>query len=276
MDKVLQQYPITVPFTAAAAAAATLYAAYSYFSSTSSGLTPDPQDLTVLSAEKVTHNVVRLSLALPSPTGVTGLSLGQHVGVHVETPGGPQSRSYTPITPLSTPGVFDLLVKIYPSGVVSPVLGALQAGDTLAVSGPRGSWEYPADDVVHLVLLAGGSGITPVFQLLAELLDASRPERITLVYANSTPGDVILYEKILHLAQTYPEKIDLHLYVSRDDQGSWEHNVGRLDDVVLAEILPDPSQEGTFVAYCGPKGLNKVFRKALKDQGFARSQIHGF
>ncbi|KNC47939.1 cytochrome b reductase [Thecamonas trahens ATCC 50062] len=235
--------------------------------------------LTVVATRMVTHNVVEVEIALPEEDDVTGLALGQHVGVVYTPPDAtePVRRSYTPISPLSATGSFTLAVKVYPDGVVSSMLANLDIGDTVLIRGPVGRWTYPTNEVQTLVMIAGGSGITPMFQLLSELLDAPSPTRLVLVYANSTPEDVILYQHIVDLAQAYPDKLEISLWVSRTSPGAtWAHNIGRLNAARLAAVLPPATSPGVLITYSGPPSFNKMVGDAVKELGFRRPHVHRF
>merc|ERR1712048_717661 len=77
-------------------------------------------------------------------------------------------RPYTPITTNETKGYFELMVKGYPTGVVSKYLCSLKKGDEVEVKGPLEKLPYKANMKKHIGMVAGGSGITPMLQILKE------------------------------------------------------------------------------------------------------------
>merc|ERR1719159_1670089 len=111
------------------------------------------------------------------------------------------ARPYTPITTNDQKGYFELMVKGYPSGVVSKHLCSLKAGDSVEVKGPFEKLPYKANMKKRIGMVAGGSGITPMLQVLKEIL--KNPEdgtEVTLIYANQTPSDILLRKELDGLA----------------------------------------------------------------------------
>lgn len=94
-------------------------------------------------------------------------------------------RSYTPIpvahykkilppelSAQESGGLLCLMVKMYPNGLLSPVIHRLQPGDSIDVSDPIGSFNFHVmKDFKHLYLLAAGTGVTPMMQIISHALD---------------------------------------------------------------------------------------------------------
>ena len=74
-------------------------------------------------------------------------------------------RSYTPISSDSLLGTFQLLIKTYEKGNISKYMDELSIGDTVEMSGPKGRFTYEPNKYQHIAMIAGGSGITPMFQV---------------------------------------------------------------------------------------------------------------
>lgn len=79
-------------------------------------------------------------------------------------------RPYTPVSRNTQKGYFDLIVKVYDSGVMSKHLGSLSPGDSLEVKGPIPKIEYRPNMKKRIGMIAGGSGITPMYQVILEVL----------------------------------------------------------------------------------------------------------
>ncbi len=88
-------------------------------------------------------------------------------------------RSYTPTTLESDLGHFDLVIKVhvlwqwcincaqsYPTGTLSKWFASLKVGDTVNVKGPKGNFVYAPNAYRALGMIAGGTGITPMFQVI--------------------------------------------------------------------------------------------------------------
>eukprot|EP00959_Pyramimonas_sp_CCMP1952_P321480 6727149-Pyramimonas_sp.AAC.1 len=103
-------------------------------------------------------------------------------------------------------------------GVMSQYLDNMKVGDPLEVKGPIGHIMYKGDgEYLHnktsthankLVMLAGGTGITPMWQLMLSVLnDPHDPTLLYLVYSNSTLDDVLMYQDIEDLAVKHPDRL---------------------------------------------------------------------
>jgi cytochrome-b5 reductase len=77
----------------------------------------------------------------------------------------------------------------------------VQVGDSIEVKGPITKFKYVPNSVKHIGMLAGGSGITPMLQVVKEIVN--NPEDYTtvhLVFANNTTDDILLRKEIDELA----------------------------------------------------------------------------
>ena len=150
--------------------------------------------------------------ALPRPIDILGLPIGQHISIGATIPGQTKEivRSYTPISSDENAGYFDLLLKSYPTGNVSKHMASLRVGQTIRVKGPKGAMIYTPNMVSHLGMIAGGTGITPMLQIIRAVI-RGRPRNggndhthVDLIFANVNLGDILLKEDLDKLAQEDP------------------------------------------------------------------------
>lgn len=88
----------------------------------------------------LTHNTSLYKFGLPHADDVLGLPIGQHIVIKANINGKDITRSYTPTSlDEDTKGSFELLVKSYPTGNVSKMIGELRIGDSIQIKGPAGS-----------------------------------------------------------------------------------------------------------------------------------------
>eukprot|EP00163_Fabomonas_tropica_P026719 TRINITY_DN501_c0_g1_i5.p1 TRINITY_DN501_c0_g1~~TRINITY_DN501_c0_g1_i5.p1 ORF type:complete len:214 (-),score=46.57 TRINITY_DN501_c0_g1_i5:1539-2180(-) len=125
-------------------------------------LSNTPTPFTLVERVSVTHNADILRFALPEGKAL-GLEPGQHLFVSAKVE---EDRvlvkPYNPITTNEDVGHFDLLVKMYNGGQMSEHFAALQPGDHVDMMGPGSSFTYRAGVARHLVMLIGGTGLTPM------------------------------------------------------------------------------------------------------------------
>lgn len=141
-----------------------------------------------------------LRFALPHPRQTAGLPLASCIMVQGPPHDIDPSTSTTvarPYTPVSSPdmqGAFELLVKTYPQGRVSRYLHSLQAGDAVKVKGPFSKLAYTPNMTRRILMLAGGTGLAPMVQLLHRVLDPRTGDetRVTLLLGNRSRKDVLM------------------------------------------------------------------------------------
>jgi cytochrome-b5 reductase len=180
----------------------------------------------------ISHNVAIYRFALPSPTAILGLPIGQHISIGADLPQPDGStkeivRSYTPISGDHEPGHFDLLVKSYPTGNISRHLATLGLGQTVRVRGPRGAFVYTPNMVRHFGMVAGGTGITPMLQVIRAILrgrSAGDRTIVDLIFANVTEQDILLREDLDEIT-AQDKLIRVHFVLDRPPEG-WTGDVG--------------------------------------------------
>ena len=190
------------------------------------------QDFELKEINNISHNVAIYRFALPRPTDILGLPIGQHISLAATIEGQPKEivRSYTPISSDNEAGYFDLLVKAYPQGNISKYLTTLKVGQTMKVRGPKGAMVYTPNMCRHIGMIAGGTGITPMLQII-EAIIRNRPRnggndttKVDLLFANVNPEDILLKEKLDKLNKEDPD-FNVH-YVLNNPPDAWTGGVG--------------------------------------------------
>lgn len=180
----------------------------------------------------VSHNVAIYRFSLEKPTDYLGLPVGQHISVSATLPDGSKEvmRSYTPISSDHETGYFDLLVKSYPQGNISKHIAGLQVGESIRVRGPKGSMVYRPNMVRHMGMIAGGTGITPMLQIIKEII-RNRPRNggtdttsVDLIFANVEAKDILLKDDLDALASD-DDAFNVH-YVLNTPPENWNGEVG--------------------------------------------------
>ena len=214
------------------------------------------------------------SLGLPQPTDVLGLPPGQHVALaftDTET-GKVVSRSYTPISTDEDRGYFDVLVKLYPDGLMSRYLQVLQVGDLVKARGPKGAMVYKPGMCERIGMIAGGSGITPMLQIIKTVL-AQRPAdktQIDLIYANRTYEDIVLKDVLDEMAEKDP-RFNVHYVLSQAPNG-WTGSIGHVTKEMIQEKLPS-ARAGTKIMLCGPEGMQNAMKTYLEELAFDKAKL---
>lgn len=184
--------------------------------------------------------------ALPKATSILGLPIGQHIsiGAVLPQPDGTSKeivRSYTPISGDHQPGYFDLLIKSYPTGNISRHMASLAVGQSIRVKGPKGAFVYTPNMVRHFGMIAGGTGITPMLQVVRAIVRgraAGDATQVDLIFANVTPQDILLKEDLDALVAE-DKGIRVHYVLDKPPAG-WTGGVGYVTAEMITVCSPPP------------------------------------
>jgi NAD(P)H-flavin reductase len=162
----------------------------------------------------------------------------------------------------------ELLVQVDPDGE-EPHLDALAPGVLIDIEGPFGSFAVPPP-VGHepLVLIAGGTGISPLRAMLWEELAAPAPRPITVIYSARRRDEFAYAEEFGALAAA--GRIALHLTVTRQDGDGWTGYRGRVDAGLLMRLRPGPDARWLL---CGPPAFVHDLSLELQALGVARDHV---
>ncbi|XP_019162703.1 PREDICTED: NADH--cytochrome b5 reductase 1 isoform X2 [Ipomoea nil] len=195
-------------------------AAYYVYSSKKPKGCLDPEkfkEFKLVKRTELSHNVAKFKFELPTPTSVLGLPIGQHMSCRgKDNLGEDVIKPYTPTTLDSDVGYFELVIKMYPQGRMSHHFREMRVGDYLAVKGPKGRFKYQPGQVRAFGMLAGGSGITPMFQVTRAILENPNDHtKVYLIYANVTYEDILLKEELDGLSANYPDRFKVYYVLNQ-------------------------------------------------------------
>lgn len=225
---------------------------------------------------QLSHNVAKFTFALPTPTSVLGLPIGQHISCKGKDGQGEEViKPYTPTTLDSDVGQFELVIKMYPQGRMSHHFREMQVGHYLAVKGPKGRFRYQPGQVRAFGMLAGGSGITPMFQVARAVLENPNDKtKVHLIYANVTYEDILLKEELDTLAERYSSHFNVY-YVLNQPPETWDGGVGFVSKEMIQTYCPAPAPD-IKILRCGPPPMNKAMAAHLEALGYAPEMLFQF
>ena len=169
----------------------------------------------------ISENTKIFRFELPEDSFQLGLPICKHLLFKAKIPtkfdpeGEEIIRKYTPTSSIDEKGFFDVPIKIYyknthpeypEGGLFTQYLDLLKIGDQIDIAGPSGKITYCGDGVFKILreeeeetvkaknigLIAGGTGITPCYQLLQYCVTQNENVNISLLYANKTENDILL------------------------------------------------------------------------------------
>ncbi|CAK9862667.1 unnamed protein product [Sphagnum jensenii] len=169
--------------------------------------------------QQMSHNVVKLHFALPTPQSMLGLPIGQHIScMGFDTDGMEVVRPYTPTTIDSDIAFFELVIKVRSQpcsmgsssrGVNTSLLGA-------PTYGQMERFRYKPNQVWAFGMLTGGTGITPMYQVAQSILENPEDKtKIHVIYANVTYDDILLKEDLDRFARDYPGQFKVYYVLNQ-------------------------------------------------------------
>ncbi|NXI50685.1 NB5R3 reductase, partial [Chloroceryle aenea] len=240
--------------------------------------------LRLVDKEEVSHDTRRFRFALPSIDHVLGLPVGQHIYLSARVDGALVVRPYTPVSSDDDKGFVDLVVKVYFRGVnpkfpdggkMSQYLDSLKIGDTIDFRGPSGLLVYngkgKADSedkskfsirpekkaepvtkkVKYVGMIAGGTGITPMLQVIRAIMkDKDDPTVCQLLFANQTEKDILLRSELEEIQAQHSGRFKCWYTLDRAPE-NWDYSQGFVNHEMIREHLPPP-QGDTLILMCGP------------------------
>ncbi len=215
--------------------------------------------------------------ALPRQTDILGLPIGQHISLAATPKGADKEvvRSYTPISSDEDKGYVDFMIKSYPQGNISAHMATLNIGDTMKLRGPKGAMVYRPNLCKRLGMIAGGTGITPMLQII-RAINRMRPRnggndttKIDLIFANVNPDDILLKDQLDSLAREDP---DFRVYyVLNNPPEKWDGGVGFVTADMIKEKLPAPAPD-MKILICGPPPMVSALKKATESLGYDKAK----
>lgn len=246
--------------------------AFIYFKFISSKRKPvlDPklwQEFTLAKKLVVSPNTAIYRFALPRQDDVLGLPIGQHISISAEINGKEIVRSYTPTSSDDDLGHFDLLIKSYEKGNISRYVSLLKIGDKARIRGPKGFFKYSPSLAREIGMIAGGTGITPMLQIIrAALKNPADNTRLSLIYANVNIEDILLKKELDDLVAAHPHRFSVYYVLNNAPQG-WAGGVGFVTKEQIDKCLPHTADDIKLLM-CGPPPMMTAMKKHLAELNF--------
>ncbi|WP_433710191.1 1,2-phenylacetyl-CoA epoxidase subunit PaaE [Nocardia sp. CA-084685] len=232
------------------------------------------RSLVVADVEQLCDDAVAVTFEIPDYLAEEfTFDPGQSLTLRRAVDGVEHRRSYSICAPAgSAPRVG---VREVPGGLFSTwLVNEVKAGDRIEVQGPTGTFAAdPAAGGRHL-LIAAGSGITPMLSIAASLLAHSDAE-VVLLYGNRRVRSVMFADEIADLKDRFGPRLDVINVLSREPRDV-ELFTGRLDAERLRAILTAivPIDDIDDVWLCGPFGMVTDARTVLTEFGIDNKRIH--
>jgi cytochrome-b5 reductase len=223
--------------------------------------------------KNVSHDTMVFVFDLPHGKKIS-LPAGQHIQLCVVTkavdnkPPERIVRKYTPIA--DNEGNFELLIKRYEQGIVSRHIFDMKLGDKIFMRGPFGAFKYTANKYKHIGMIAAGTGIAPMYQIIRDVIQNPQDEtRIKLLFANRTEADILMKDT---LDSMIGDRFSVTYLLSKPNNNA--HKTGRITkDLIQAHAYPGSH---AMMLICGPDGFCDLANDVLRNIGHEKTLMHTF
>ncbi|MFD2420607.1 ferredoxin reductase family protein [Amycolatopsis pigmentata] len=161
-----------------------------------------------------------------------------------------------------------LRITVKALGDGSAWLRNVQPGTRVLAEGPYGAFTGRKRTLRHVLLVAGGVGVTPIRALLEEFARDRSGSDTVVIYRASTKEDAVLAEEMSQLAQWCGAR--LHVVLGPSSA------IGRHGPMMgprhIASLVPDVRRRDVYV--CGPPGMTDAVTSALSQLGVPATQLH--
>jgi len=199
---------------------------------------------------------------------------GQCLTVRREVDGREERRSYSICSPVGAR--LRIGVRTVPGGLFSTwLVEQLKPGDQVEAMAPTGAFTPDLTVPGHHVLIAAGSGITPMLSIAESVLAADARSSVALFYGNRRADTVMFADELADLKDLYPDRFQIGHVLSLEPRES-ELFSGRLDAERLAALIPaliDPSGADHWWL-CGPLGMVQDAQTVLRALGVDGARVH--
>jgi ferredoxin-NADP reductase len=208
----------------------------------------------VLGVERTSEDSV--TLGLRANRAWDGIRAGQFVQLSVEIGGVRHSRCYSPSSAESSGRDLEITIKRHPDGLVSNFLAdRAEPGMVLGLSAADGDFQLPAERPDSVLLIGGGSGITPLMAILRTLCAEGHAGPIALIQYAPDPARAIYRGELDRLAAEVPNFELTRSYTQAPGLGELD---GHFSPAHLPDTRPSFAEAETFA--CGPPALLDAVR----------------
>jgi nitrate reductase (NAD(P)H) len=192
------------------------------------------------------------------------------------------SRKYTPTSEVHQKGYCEFVIKVYRKnehpqfphgGLMTQYLEKLPVGEYVKMEGPKGKINYIGRGNFYISkqyhikrkigMVAGGTGITPMFQIIQAVVKNRDKVSITLLFGNKSEKDILIREELEQLQEDYPDHFKLHYIIDKAEHpDTWKHETGYITKEILEKYMPSAGEDSIILA-CGPSIMNTLVEDFL-------------
>ena len=228
-------------------------------------------DATVTGITDLTRDIRLLEIELDAPLRFWA---GQYVDLTVPAAG--ITRAFSMASTPAEPTRLKFIIKMYPDGAFSAQLdGGLKAGDRLTAKGPYGTCFRREERSGPLLLIGGGSGMSPLWSILHDHVNSGERRPVRFFYGARTRSDLFHLEELAALSQVIPDFRFIPALSHSDANEGWTGETGFIHDVVARTLRAEGLDGDGIDAYsCGPPPMIDAVLPVLQMAGVEPERIY--
>jgi ring-1,2-phenylacetyl-CoA epoxidase subunit PaaE len=234
-------------------------------------------DLKVKNIVNETRDAISIVFEHPADRKIDYKS-GQFLTLIVPVQGKEVRRAYSLCTSPFVDQDLAVTVKRVENGMMSNWLADnLKPGIKMKVMEPMGQFttEFDKTRKRHLIMFAGGSGITPMMSIIKSILTQEPESIVSLIYCNRDIDSIIFKDTLEHM-QTQDEGRLHVIHILDEAPMNWQGYSGLLSHEMLTRLferIPDWGIEKSTYLMCGPEGMMKNVESLLAQRKIPEGKI---
>jgi propane monooxygenase reductase subunit len=167
------------------------------------------------------------------------------------------------------------IIKKYPNGAFSSQLdGGLKPGDRLIAKGPYGTCFRREDQPGPMVLVGGGSGMSPLWSILNDHVQSGEERPVRFFYGARSRRDLFYLDEFEELEEKLPDFRFIPALSNAEPDDGWTGETGLIHEV-LGRRLREESLAGEIDGYaCGPTPMIEAVMPVLQVAGVAPERLY--
>ncbi len=235
--------------------------------------------LEITEIQKETAESVSITFDIPNELVESFVFVpGQYLTLKADIDGEEVRRSYSICSKRTIRNKLTIGVKQVENGKFSTYANkVLEVGQTLESMAPMGKFRFLAspEKSASYLLIAAGSGITPILSILQSILEEEPESKVTLIYGNRSIKSIMFKEQLEDLKNRFMSRFTLYHVLSRQ-LGDVALFNGRIDSDKLhafnATLIDVQMLNNVYI--CGPEQMINSVQEGLTTLGVAKDKIH--
>ena len=159
---------------------------------------------------------------------------------------------------------------------MSSLIHSKKPGDSLLIKGPLKKFSYELNSKKSIGMIAGGTGITPMLQVIKKVLDNPLDKtKVSLLFANVSENDILLKDEFDRMSAANPDRFEVHYTIDKPStvHVQWKDDVGIINESMIKRYMPQPGKD-SLILVCGPPKMMQLV-SGEKNKDFTQGEVSG-